>query len=60
MTKPKHTSKPRLGRPPIGIVRRGISLGPADVETFRTLGAGCISAGVRLAAQIIRKTTKGA
>lgn len=53
------TKKRKPGRPPIGVIRRYITITPKDLEYFRRIGLGNISAGVRYLAQIARKQEIG-
>jgi hypothetical protein len=43
------------GRPKIGVKNRGISLSEEDAETFKSYGFGGLSAGIRRAANLVRR-----
>jgi len=43
------------GRPSMNCKKRGISLSEEDAETFKLLGVGVLSAGIRHAAKLLRK-----
>ena len=56
MKKIKHESLHRApGRPSLGCKNRGISLSEEDAETFKTYGFGGLSAGIRRAANLVRR-----
>jgi hypothetical protein len=43
------------GRPRIGVKNRGISLTEEDADTFKKYGFGALSAGIRRAANLVRR-----
>jgi hypothetical protein len=43
------------GRPKLGVKNRGISLTEEDANTFKRYGFGALSAGIRRAANLVRR-----
>jgi hypothetical protein len=58
MNKPKSEKKKKLGRPYIGVSRRGITLKESDILFLKEFGHGSLTLGIRLAAEKLR-TLKG-